>query len=186
MAITSTTTTQTFGATIVTVVSDLSGTVMYHWYLDGAFVSATNNPSKTFFIEQGDQVRVEVIDTLDPDFDSVANAPVGYPARRSLWWVRSTSLDVAKYRIEQQRETEGFVVVNEVTHVPGAWSFSILTVRLDDLTNYDWRIIPIDGSGNEGTPLAFGPQKVVRRPDSPGFEIAFDSGTTKVTFNAAA
>lgn len=186
MAITSTTTTQSLNATTVTVVSDLSEPVFYHWYLDGAFIAETSNPSKTFFMPAGDQVRIDVLDTTDPDFDSLGNAPDGFPARRSLWWIRSTSTDVAVYRVEEQREAEGYNVIADVVQTLTRWSLSVLSSRLDDLTTYDWRVTPIDKAGNEGTPLAIGPELIVRRPDSPGFSIAFNVGTTKVTFSAAA
>lgn len=184
--ITSTTTTRSLNATTVTVVSDLSGLIHYHWYIDGAFAGKTTNAARMFFLAPEDQVRIDVLDTTDPDFDSIANAPSGYPARRSLWWIRSTSADIARYRVEQQREAEGYVPIAEVVQTSTAWSFSVLSPRLDDLTTYDWRVVPIDVAGNEGTPLAIGPEPVVRRPDSPAFSIAFDGGTTRVTFDAAA
>ncbi len=114
----------------------------------------------------------------------VANAPSSGPARRTLWWVRSTDTDVASYTIKQQREAEGLVEIGSIP-ATDAWSYRFLTPRLDDLTNYDWEVLPVDAAGNEGTALAFPQVQIVRRPDSPDFTVAFDAGTTRVTFTAA-
>ena len=62
----------------------------------------------------------------------------------------------------------------------------MLTPRLDDLSTYTWRVIPVNTAGNDGTALTIGPELIVRTPDAPNIEIVFDSGTTRVTFSEAA
>jgi len=172
--------------TTVNVTSSLSGVVYFHWYVDGVHVAATTSPEWTFRFEGGEQVRVEVVDTADPDFDTVAGAPAGWPARRLLWWTASVSADCAHYRVEQKKATGSWETVGLVHHQADQWAYQLLTDRLDDLTEYTWRIVPVDTAGNDGTAKTIGPETVVRTPDAPDFDISFDSGTTQVTFSEAA
>lgn len=172
--------------TIVTVTSDLSGTVFYHWYVDGAYVAATVTPQYSFLLDTGEQVRIDVNDTTDPDFDAIANAPAGYPARRSLVWTQSMS-DETEYRIDQDLDGGGYSTIATIDSVAGLWQYSYLTARLVDLGVYTWRVYAVDQAGNAGASYrTIGPETVVRRPDAPDFDVTFDGATTKVTFAAAA
>jgi len=186
MAITRYQTTRFRNITTVAVISDLSGTVYYHWYLDGAYIASTTRPTYSFVLEQGEQARIEVQDTTDPNYDPIANAPAGYPARRTLWWIRSTEGDVDYYKVEQKKDSGQWSTIGIVRHDNREWAYSFLTPRLEDLATYTWRIIPVDTAGNEGTPQTIGPETVVRTPDAPRFAISFDPSTTRVTFSAAA
>ena len=177
---------QRFGAvTVVTVTSDLSGTIYYHWYIDGAFIASTQLPTRSFILEAGEQVRIEVNDTNDVDYDPVANAPDGYPARRTIWWIRSIGDDVARYRVEQKKGAGDWASIGTVQRNAATWSYSLLSPRLDDLSTYQWRVIPCDEAGNDGTAKSVQSEDVVRIPDAPDFTITFDSGTAKVTFAEA-
>ena len=171
--------------TEVTVTSSLSGTIYFHWWLDGIYQGMTESATRGFFLPVGEQARVEVIDSNSAAFDPVASAPAAYPPRRSLFWIRSLAADVLRYRIEQQKDGGGWTTLGYVDHLPAGWSYSHLTDRLTDLSTYAWRIVPVDAAGNDGTSLSLGSEKIVRTPDAPGFAIAFDEGTTKVTFSAA-
>ncbi len=189
MAITSLTAQRSDGATTVTAVSNLSPgageSIRYHWYLDGVYVGVTFAGVRTFALEHGDQGRLEVLDTLDPDFDPVANAPEAWPARRRLWWVRSTAADVDHYRVEQQADGGAWSLLGIVRHEASAWDYEYLTPRLDDLTEYAWRVVPVDAAGNEGTALSLGSEDLVRTPDAPDFTATFNAGPTTVTIAAA-
>jgi hypothetical protein len=170
--------------TLVQVTSDLVSPTFF-WYLDGVFYERTAAPEISVFLEEGDQAEIVAVDTIDPEnFDVIANAPVSQPARRTLWWVRSVDLDASRYVIRQQREAEGYIDVG-TEPATDAWSYRYITPRLDDLTQYDWRIVPFDLAGNEGAPFAIGPEQIVRKPDAPDFVIAFDGGTTRVEFDLA-
>jgi len=191
MAITSYSQRRYSNVTTVTVVSDLTppsgGAVYYHWYIDGAYVAMTRSSSRSFALEAGDQVKIVAQDTTDPDYDAVANAPAGYPARRSLWWLRSLDDDVEHYRVEQRREDDNdWSVVAIVRHDNRVWSYSLLTGRLDDLIGYAWRVVPVDLAGNDGTPWELATEMIVRTPDAPDFAVTFDDQTTCVTFASAA
>ncbi len=168
--------------TEVTVATSMSGVVWYCWYLDGAFVGKTTGPTKTFQLSEGEQLRLEVIPTADADFDPIANAPEGFPSRRTLFWTRSLSADVASYRVEQKKGAGGWSTIATITRTQ-AWSYSVTTGRLNDLTQYTWRIVPVDSAGNDGTAIVVGPEMIVRTPDAPDFSIAFDGEDQAVTFS---
>lgn len=162
------------------------GNIWYHWYSDGAYVATTALPTRDFFLAQGDQLRVEVIDSLYPDFDPIANAPPGYPARRSIWWCRSRDTDVDKYIIRQQKDGGDWTTIATIHADPTAWSYSFLTPRLVDLSTYSWRVIAVDAAGNESDPQEMGPEKIVRTPDAPNFTVACTESTPpEVTFTEA-
>lgn len=185
MAITSITQTRHGVQTIVTAASDLAGTVYLHWYLDGVLVASGTSTRRAFTVVAGDRIRVDVVDTTDPNFDPIANAPAGYAARRRLWWLTSLDADVLHYRVEQQKDGGTWSTVATVPH-DGRWAYTLVTARLVDLASYAWRIVPVDRAGNDGTILTIGPQTIVRTPDAPNFTATFDPATTKVTFASAA
>lgn len=186
MSITAYQTTRLGNVTTVRVTSGLSGTIYYHWYLDGFWVASTTAPRRDFLLPLGDQVRVDVLDTLDADFDPIANAPAGWPSRRLLWWLRSLDGGIEHYRLEQKKGAGDWSAVAVVRHQNESWSYELLSDRLDDLSQYTWRIVPVDAAGNDGTPFTIGPEEIVRTPDAPDFAIAFDNQTTKVTFSETA
>jgi len=188
MAITSYSQQRIGWVTVVTVTSDLTppggAMVRYYWYMDGAYVATTVAPERAFSLVPGEQVRIEVIDSWDLNFDPVANAPVGWPARRAIWWCRSSDEDVDHYRVEQKKGSGDWEVLGSVA-AAGRWSYSYLSTQLDDLATYRWQVVPVDAAGNDGTAIEIGPEKIVRTPDAPDFTATYDSGTEKVTFAAA-
>jgi hypothetical protein len=204
MTITAASQVQVGNLTTVTVTSDLTPPIYYHWYEDGQWVASTQTPTYTFWIANDETLVVDVIDTEDVDFDYMAAQP-GYPARRTISWVRSPSADVAKYVISQSVDNGDWENVGEVQSVPGQWVYSFLTDRLTDLSAYEFRITPVDTAGNEGMWIGAGSNGqtgggedvpsdwwaaneilVVRRPDAPNYTVAFNAGATTVTFTEVA
>lgn len=185
MSITDYQITRLHNTTQVTVTSDLSGTIYYHWYLDGVLVASTQSNVYTIFLPNSDQIRVEVIDTNDADYDPVANAPAGWSARRTLYWHRSLASDIDHYRVEQSKDEGAWTTVATVAHEDRRWYYSALSGRLDDLSDYVWRVVPVDQAGNDGTPIALDSERVVRTPDAIDFTVSFSKATTKVTFSEA-
>lgn len=174
--------------TVVLCSSDLGGSPIYfHWYIEGAFIDVTTIGRKAFTLEDGDQLRFDVLDTLDADFDSVANAPDGYPPRRTLVWERSTDTDVDHYRIEQQKDAEDAEVIGLAAHEERKWQYQFLTPRLVDGSTYTWTITAVDEIGNDSTALTIGPELIVRTPDAPNFTINVnpDPGGPTIEFVAA-
>lgn len=186
---------------IVTAITTLVGTpVYYHWFMDGALMGSGTSPRFTLTLEQAQQARIEVFDTLDPNFDPLSAPPAAFPGRYTIHWVRSLSTDVKEYRVE--RTIDGganWTRFSSLRHDAAAWDYQVLTDRLADLTDYGWRVIPVDHAGNDGTPLvisifvvfwsgsglpAFN-TKVVRIPDSPKWTYTWNAGTQRVTYAAA-
>jgi len=171
--------------TTVTVASTLTPPVYYFWYLDGQYLGMTEEATRAFNLLAGEQARIDVLDSTDEDFDPYANAPAAYPSRKTIFWIRSPATDVDYYRVEQQADGGEWETVETIPADPDAWSYSSLTERLDDLTTYAWRIIPVDVVGNDGTPLAFAAELIVRIPDAPAFAVTIDPDTSKITFAEA-
>jgi len=172
--------------TAVTAETTLSNVVWYCWYLDGAYVGKTSGPTKSFRLDSGEQLRLDVIATDDEDFDPIANAPDGYPSRRTLWWIRSIAIDAASYRVDQCEGMGDWTTLAIVPHDATRWHYAIITGRLKDMTEYTWRIVVLDASGNEAESFMIGPEMIVRTPDAPNFIAEYDSDTGQVTFDAVA
>lgn len=168
----------------MTAVSDISP-VEFHWYIDGAYYDSSRHGVHTFYLKTGDQGRIEVFDT-NPGVDPFLYTPTQKPARRSLCWIRSLGTAVAHYRVEQKKGAGSYSTVATVAHEEDRWSYSCLTERLDDLSEYTWRITPVDQAGNDGTAITVGPEMIVRTPNAPDFTVSFDGGTSRVTFTEAA
>ncbi len=171
---------------MVRVTSDLVGEVYFYWFLDGAFVAMTRSAEYQINLPEGDQARVECIASNDASFDVVANGPATPATRVVIWWISSASSDVASYRVEQQKDGGDWVTIGRVNHDASLWDYQLVTPRLDDLASYAWRVVPVDQAGNDGTAVSESARTIVRTPDGPDFTIAFDEGTTRVTFTEAA
>lgn len=172
--------------TEVRVTSDLSADpVYYHWFNHGAYLGRTTTPMVTVSPQAGEQLRVAVIDTTDPDYDPIANAPDGYPARRTIKWHTSQASDVSHYHVEENEDAGGWTKIGTVAHDGKTWQYTFTTLPLTDLASYQFRVKAVDTAGNEGTALTLAAATVVRTPDAPAFALSFDEGTTKVTISAA-
>jgi len=185
MSITSTNVHRIGAVTTVTVISDLVGTVYYHWYLDGAYVGETIAPTRSFSLAVAEQARLDVVDTLNPDFDALAAPPAAFPGRYTVHWVRSLSADVKEYLVEQQIGAGAWVELARVPHDPHAWDYYLLTGKLTDLMNTTWRITTLDIAGNVSAAEQAGPIFIVRIPDAPKWVFTWDPGTQRITYAAA-
>ena len=186
MSITAYNTTRAGRLTTVSVTSSLSGTIYFHWFVDGVYVGWTTAPQRTFALSVGEQARVECLDTNDADYDPIANAPAGWPSRKLIWWLRSTASDIAKYRIEQKKGAGAWTSIGTVKHDDRLWSYSLLSPRLEDLAAYTWRIVAIDAAGNEDTTTEIGPETIVRQPDAPDFGYTYNGSVLKTATITAA
>lgn len=167
----------------VTVTTSLDDPLWHYWYLDGSYAGRTAGPANSFQLASDGKYRIECVPTDSDDFDPIASAPEGYPSRKTLWWVRSVAADVASYRIEQRIGEGDWTTIAEVVQPANQWEFYLTTDQLADLTDYTWRITPTDAAGNAGTPLTIGPERIVRWPDAPDYDIEFDPKTDKITFS---
>lgn len=182
VAATSITQSRSGNVTTATATTSLTGTVYYFWYLDGLYVGE-GGPTRTFALSPTEQARIEALASNSPDFDPIANAPAAWPARRMLVFTRSIDPNVVRYRIEQQRAAGAWSLIGTVQHDPRRWIYQFLTPRLDDLTQYAWRITPLDAAGQAGSIISLPAELIVRAPDAPSFTLTFNSGTAKITFS---
>jgi hypothetical protein len=180
MTITAQTATRHGDVTRVLVTSDLTAPVWFHWWLDGIYRGSTPTGSKSFQLAKGDQARLEVVDTIDADFDPESDGPDVYGARRTIGWIRSLDPTCVKYRIDEQKAGGAWTAVAWIQAELGRWYYTWTSDRLDDLTEYAWRVVALDDAGNE-TALAAVTDLVVRTPDSPAFEI--DWAEEELTFS---
>lgn len=105
---------------------------------------------------------------------------------KTLFWVRSLTTGVVRYRIDEQVDGGEWTTIAYVWARSGQWSYLYETDTLDDLSEYAWRIIPIDSAENAcDAPLEIGPETVVRTPDAVDFDVTFNSPATTVTFAEA-
>lgn len=166
--------------------SDEVPPVWFHWWIDGVYCGATGGDGstqsgRTFHVGLDGQERIQVIDSTSESVDPATLGADAYPARRSLWFLRSLETGVDRYRIEQQQDGGQWTIIGRLTAREDAWAYTFGSGRLDDLSDYAWRAIPIDACGNDGTPISIASQTIVRPPDAPRFEASFDVGTARVT-----
>jgi len=168
----------------VKVTSDLADPY-YHWYVEGSWVGMTRTGRITLTLEDGAQEFIVCQDTTSESYDPVANAPAGYPSRRTLVWTASADSDTDHYRVEQNKDAAGWEELGTVAD-DGRWEFRYVTGRLTDLSSYQFRIVPVDAAGNDGSATTFDAETIVRRPDAVDFDVTFNSPATTVTFSEAA
>lgn len=166
----------------VTAATDTAGPVYFFWFVDGSFVGRTAAAQRTFWIGRDEQARIEVFESVDPETAYTAFLPVALSAGRTLWWIRSFDDDVARYRVDENVDAGGYNAIASVRHEAGRFSYRFVTGRLTDLASYQWRVVPVDQVGNEGTPVELDAETIVRTPDAPSYTVAFDEGTDRVTF----
>jgi len=181
MAITSESSVRHGRVTIITVASDLEDPY-YHWYADGSWLGVTRDPEFSIVLDGDDEIEITCQDTTDADYDPIANAPAGWPARKTIWWTAPADSDIDHYIIRQQLDGGAWTDLGVVNH-DGSWAYGFLTARLTDLGSYAWRVVAVDAAGNEGTLKEIAAATVVRRPNSPAFSIAYSAVTQKVTFD---
>lgn len=167
--------------TTVFVESDIVGEVWFHWYRDGVLVHSGQANSHTFYVGTGAQAEIVCMDTASP---SAPDAPQAWPATRTVFWWPSMSGDIKEYRPEYQKDGGSWTAFGRVRHNPEKWLYQIETERLDDLSTYAFRVVPIDNAGNDGTAQEIESEIVVRTPDAERYSLTFSAGTSRVTFSA--
>ncbi len=168
-------------ATTVTAVSDLAGAVIYHWYLDGVYLGCGRSSDREFFLAAGEQAHIDVIDTIDPDFDGKANAPNIPAARKRLRWTAAIDPTAGAWRVEEKVDGGTWRTIAKMSARTGQWNYEYITRRLTDLANYVWRVVPVDEAGNDRTAVILDAAKIVRIPDAPAFTASYSAATNRVT-----
>ena len=161
------------GAYLITWSSDQVSPT-YRVYLDGVLVS-TQTVASSVLRAEGTAPILEILDVPD---DVAADA---FPDHFTLGWITSTN--TSRYRIEKY-SNGAWTATATVAASSDPWQ-SWSTPRQDDETSVQWRIVPIDSAGNDGTATAF-TETMVRNPDIPSVSFAWNgSGSNTVTVTAA-
>jgi hypothetical protein len=116
-----------------------------------------------------------VLDVQDVAGGTPADA---HPPYLDLYWLPVS--DAVKYRIEEDTGSSTWVARKTIAADPSRSFYVHRTGTLADETTHAWRVVPIDAAGNDGTPATFS-ALMVRNPDVPDQEFAYDAGTGVVT-----
>lgn len=135
--------------------------------------------SMDFTLDAGESLVVEVLD--DPD----ASPSSAFPSRLTLGW-RPVS-GAASYRVDEY--VASVWTARRVLLEDGSPYYRYETRVLEDVTSHQFRVVPVDEAGNDGTALSF-TVLMVRYPDAPwpdaeaASHFAYDDGTNEVTVSA--
>ncbi len=146
------------------------GTPSYYIYLDGVLVhAAVTFETMEIAVADGQARTLEIFDTI-----SHTPTPVQLGAV-SLRWYATT--DASAYRIDEY-VANAWVERTQITD-GGEWFFSWRSRNLEDVTSHRFRVVPLldDEEGTAQEMYFF----MVRKPDGPGVDYSYDSGTGKVT-----
>ena len=171
------------GDNLIVTASSIFKNPFYVWYQDGAYYRTTREKYCVFRYVPGKQSRVDCIDTTDENFDVIANAPENHSPIRTIYWIRSLSDDVDYYIVEFNKAGAGWEELGQVDHDESKWEYSLETDRLDDLTEYEFRVTPYDDHDNPGTARTISSEKIVRYPDAPDFSVSYSDSTNKISWS---
>jgi len=181
--------TQTRPLVTVRLTPSETGTLYYHWYRDGQWVTRTCVPELTQYLDGGAQVELAVCVTRYRDWDGRAHEPPGYPRQRPVQWLRTLASDVAGYLIQSATgqgapAEEDWNTLGRVRD-DGSWFYLLDSPVLSGQSWYWFGIVPVDKAGNSGTRLELGPYWQVGRPTMPDVAVSFDDETQKITVSEA-
>lgn len=122
----------------------------------------------------GDSLQFEVL-------DKACSIPsLAFPGRATLNWRAQT--DATEYRVEEY--VSAAWTERQVIPANGSGSYVWQSRWLEDETTHQFRVVPVNSAGNDGTPLAFS-MLLVRIPDVPRVTYTYNATTDKVTIAAA-
>lgn len=153
--------------------SDLEDPVFYVWR-DGRLVASTPDTSMLFTAAVGESLLVEVLD------DSTASPLAAWPSRARLEWRGAAGAE--RYRVEEY--VSGEWTARDYVRDRGEGWFSWESRVLEDSASHQFRVTPVGANGNDGAPRTF-TLLMVRVPDVPDVDFAYDSDSRKVTVSAA-
>lgn len=139
------------------------------------FLSENGKGEHTFTVIPGDAPFIEVL-------DRACQLPsIAFPGRVTLHW--RTVSGAVKYRVEEL--VSAVWTLRKTVPDGGSAAFVTLTRWLEDTTSHQFRIIPVDAAGNQGTAIAF-TFLMVRHPNRPATSIAYNGSVAKtITVSAA-
>lgn len=169
--------------TVFSVVSNLTQRITYHWWLNGGYAGATAGGRRAFRCAPGSTIVVVCRPVKRASFDIERHAPLALTGILPVHWLKSSD-DVSEYLV-QYRIVAGTWATFAKVKADARWEYQVATPQLADSTAYEFQVIPVDMSGNEGTALNLGTETVARWPDSVNLTVTYSSGTSKFTFTDA-
>jgi hypothetical protein len=174
----------------VEVTSNLDGDddTWYYWFRDGIFQTRTRRRTFAIPLLSGVDADIKCIPLRNAlsHWDGSKADYVYDGAQRIIEFIRPSTGEVDSYRIEYgtgDTEPVEWTTLGTIQDT-GKWSYRIKTHRLDDLTRYWFRIVPVL-HGNDGTPLVLSSVQVVRRPDAVSYTASISDVNQRVTFAEA-
>lgn len=144
----------------------------FYVYINGTLVSITTATSQLVTVRPGTYAVVEV-------FDDALDAPSEqWPDNVLLSW---TGLpDVAHYRVEQYISSTWTEVDKVYPNVKESYLYR--SASLADVTTHQFRVIAVGANGEESNARTWS-ILMVRRPDTPELDYAYDDETNTVTLS---
>lgn len=174
--------------TITTQYDDTDAPVRFHWWVDGQYVGFSNDPTRSFYVDPGDQLEISCLPCLYADFDPSLIPPRFWTGRRTVEWIGSTSSDIAYYLLQWTTVVSpgesDWTTFGKVPH-DGRWSYRGVSPRFTEDAEVQIRVLPYDFYENKGTALAFAADRIVTYPAIVNFTVSYSSGTQRVTYAAA-
>lgn len=150
--------------------SDLPSPTFY-LYVDGELVLTTAATSADV---------AGIVGVVYDVFDDPTPPAAGFPATMTLAW--HAAAGAATYRVERLVGASWTAVA---TITAGELDyFTYVTDVLADDTVHSFRVVPVSQAGNDGTPATF-TALMVRHPDVPVVDYAYDADDGTVTITAA-
>jgi hypothetical protein len=142
----------------------------YYVYLDGNLIDVTTRTYRVIDLAPYESVQIEVTD--DPE-ETPADA---WPGRLILSWYPVTN--ALKYQIREYSDGEWTDRATVIAR--GEAIFRWTTPPLADVTQHQWRVVPVGDNNLEGNPLEYDVY-MVRRPTPPDLALTYDDQTGVVT-----
>jgi hypothetical protein len=165
----------------------LSGNDPFDLYVDGVLQSQNmlfadpvsgHTTNEEYWYFNGDAYEPDAAELRDADSTGTAES-VLYPPYLILQWRGDD--DAESYLIQQYVDSAWSDIANVAEDNKGYYQYQ--TVALTDATTHQWRVLPVDHYGNEGTPVQFD-MFLVRNPDTPSYAVTWDAGTNEIVVSA--
>jgi len=162
------------GSLLATWGTTLGGTPTFYILVNGELVGTTTAQEWLIAGRAGEQVVVEVFDASGYTATAVPSSGL------TLCWYDLAA--ASSYRIDRW---SGTAWVETARVAAEKWFYVWRTGELEDGSAERWRVVPLGADGSsEGEAVEF-KRVVVRRPDAPAVDYAYDDETGKVTVSAS-
>jgi hypothetical protein len=144
-------------------------------YRDGLLVSEQDARQYLAHIAPGESPIFEVLD------NPALHPSPAYPPYLFLGWKADS--DAVQYRVEENVASVWTLRALVTAQAGEDWLTHATGVLVDE-TQAEWRVIPVDAAGNQGTAKTF-TVLMVRYPDPPSVTFTYNAGTGAVTLAAS-